>query len=77
MMIRFANTKFKKVFRNIMRDKDLSIESKAIYSYFISFTNSIFIPEKEVIAYELNISIDSLNKYIKELEDKGILEVWE
>ncbi|HAC0715703.1 TPA_asm: DnaD domain protein [Listeria monocytogenes] len=61
----------------LMRDKDLSIEAKSIYSYLASFAgagNTAF-PSVELILSELNISRDRFYKHRKQLVEKGYITV--
>ncbi|HBM4219687.1 TPA: helix-turn-helix domain-containing protein, partial [Listeria innocua] len=61
----------------LMRDKDLSIEAKSIYSYLASFAgagNTAF-PSVELIIAELNISRDRFYKHRKQLVEKGFITV--
>lgn len=63
--------------RKVMRDKNLSIESKAIYSYLISFagTSNRAFPSVELMLEELDISRTRFYKYMKELKDNGFVKV--
>lgn len=61
----------------VMRDSRLSIEAKAIYSYFQSFagsSNTCF-PSREVILRELNISKNRYYKYLNELIEYNYIRV--
>lgn len=63
--------------KSVMQDKDLHIATKAVYSYFCSFTgagDSCF-PTRKKICYDLNISNDSLSKYLRQLVENGYLEI--
>lgn len=63
--------------KKIMQDRDLSIASKGIYSYLCSYSgkgNDVF-PSRKKICYDLNISNDTLGKYLKELQEKGYIKV--
>lgn len=55
--------------RIVMRDERLSIEAKAIYSYFQSFAgaNETAFPSRETILKELNISKNRYYKYLNQL----------
>lgn len=71
------NITFGHIKQSVMRNNQLSIEAKAIYSYLASFadkdTGECF-PSLDTILSELNISKNRFYKYIKELEDAGIIE---
>ena len=71
------DTGFGLIHRNIMRDKELSIESKAIYSYISSFAGvgMVAYPGISLMCNELNISEKRFHKYKKELLDKGYLSI--
>lgn len=61
----------------VMKDKDLSIEAKSIYSYFCSYAgggNTAF-PSVELICSDLGISENRLLKHRKQLIDKGYIKV--
>nr|DAM00103.1 MAG TPA: hypothetical protein [Caudoviricetes sp.] len=61
----------------IARDKDLSIEAKAIYAYLAAFAgnNSEAFPGIELICEELNISDRRFFKHRKILLEKGYIRV--
>lgn len=63
--------------KSIMRDKTLSIESKAIYAYLASFAGagSESFPSVELIIVELNISENRYYKYRQELIEKGYIKI--
>ncbi|MBX5315986.1 DnaD domain protein [Staphylococcus caprae] len=58
-----------------MKNNDLSIEAKAIYSYLTTYAGSkdIAFPSIKLICYELNISEKRFYKHRKELLDKNII----
>ena len=63
--------------KKIMRDKSLSLQAKAIYSYLASFagnTGKAF-PSVSLIRTELGISKDTFYKYMEELKRKGAIKV--
>lgn len=63
--------------KRIMRDKNLSIQSKAIYSYLASFagnTGQAF-PSVSLMLGELDISRDTFYKYRNELEEVGAITI--
>lgn len=65
------------VAKAVMQSQDISISAKALYAYFCSFTGagcSCF-PSQQKISFDLGVSKDSLNKYIRELKEAGFLKV--
>lgn len=63
--------------RSVMRNKDLSIEAKAIYAYFISFagnTGKAF-PSVGLIYNELNISKNRFYRHFNKLKELGYITV--
>lgn len=63
--------------KSVMRDRELSIHSKAIYSYICSYTGagkSAF-PSRETICYDLGIGKDTFHKYMKPLLDLGYIVI--
>lgn len=63
--------------KSVMQDKNLTIATKAVYSYFCSFTgagDSCF-PTRKKICFDLNISNDSLSKYLQQLVKNGYLQI--
>lgn len=65
------------VAKGIMRNKELSPESKCIYAYLTSFTdeNSQCFPSRKLMLNELGMSENRFSKYMKELTDAGIVEI--
>ncbi len=63
--------------RNIMRDKNISLQAKAIFSYLASFAGNkeSAYPSVELMMNELNMSSGTFYKYLKELREHGIVEV--
>lgn len=61
----------------VMTDKNLSIESKAIYCYISSYcgNGTSAFPGVETILYHLGISKNRFYKHIKPLEDKGYITI--
>lgn len=65
------------VAKSVMKNRNLSIESKAIYAYLRSYSgggNTAF-PSRELICYDLNISINRFNKYKNELLKQGYITI--
>ncbi|MFE8918928.1 conserved phage C-terminal domain-containing protein [Staphylococcus pasteuri] len=65
------------VFKNVMKDTNLDIEAKALYSYLSSYagSNETAFPSVSLICHELKISEKRFQKYRKQLEDNGYLFV--
>lgn len=65
------------VFKNVMKDTNVDIEAKALYSYLSSYTgsNETAFPSVSLICHELKISEKRFQKYRKQLEDNGYLFV--
>lgn len=63
--------------RMLTRDKDLSIEAKAIYAYLAAFAgnNTEAFPSVELICSELNISEKRYFKHRKDLLQKGYIRI--
>lgn len=63
------------VYKEVLKDKELSIEAKAIYSYLSSYAGGkdTAFPSIGLICHELNISEKRFYKHRKELLDKNII----
>lgn len=63
--------------KKVMRDRNLPTTAKAIYAYICSFAGAgeTAFPSISLMAYELNISKDTLYKHIKKLKEAGYIEV--
>lgn len=63
--------------KSIMRNKGISIQAKAVYSYLAGFagTTQRAFPSADLITAELNISRNTFYKYLKELREIGVVEV--
>lgn len=65
------------VFKRVMKDTNLNIEAKALYSYLSAYAGadeSAF-PSVKLICHELSISEKRLQKYRKQLVDYGYLKI--
>lgn len=64
------------VYRQIMRNKNLTVEAKAIYAYLCSFAGSgtECYPGVDLMAIELCMSKDRLYKHLNILVNAGIIE---
>ena len=65
------------VFKRVMKDKDISIEAKALYSYLSAYAGSdeSSFPRVELIKHELNIGKQRYQRARRELEKTGYLQV--
>ncbi|WP_096823854.1 DnaD domain protein [Staphylococcus nepalensis] len=65
------------VFKRVMKDTNLSIEAKALYSYLSAYAGAseTAFPSVKLMCYELNISEKRLQKYRKQLVDNGYLSI--
>ena len=63
------------VYQNVMRDKSLSPEAKAIYAYLCSFAGKgeTCYPGADMMRDELRMSKERFYKHIKQLTDAGIV----
>lgn len=61
--------------KSVMRSKNISIQAKAIYAYLISFAGRKLeaYPSRKLMCYDLNVSQDTLNKYLKELIEQKLI----
>lgn len=72
-----SDTGYGLIHRNVMRDKTIDVEAKAIYSYISSFagTSGIAYPGVSLMCEELNISERRYKKYRQQLEEAGYLTI--
>ena len=64
--------------KSIMYDENVSLAAKGVFSYLTTYTNGfgdIAFPTRDLMCKHLGVSKDSITKYIKELKEKGYLEV--
>lgn len=61
----------------VMNDRELNIKSKAIYAYLnrLSGPRKMCYPSCGKMAYDLNIGVGTLRKYVKELAYFGYITV--
>ena len=73
----YNDTGYGLVPRSIMRDSELSFQAKAIYSYLASFAGNTgrAFPSTSLMSKELDMSRDTLFKYLKELKEKKVITV--
>lgn len=75
--IKSSVTGYGLVFKRVMKDTNISIEAKALYSYLSAYAgaNETAFPGVSLICHELNISDKRFQKYRKQLEDNGYLSI--
>jgi hypothetical protein len=61
----------------ILRDPNISIGAKTIYSLFLSYGwhNNFCFPGQARLAKEVGMGVASVNRFIKELEACGLIEI--
>ena len=61
----------------ILRNPEISIGAKTVYSLFISYAwhNNFCFPGQETLAKAIGMSVGSVNAFIKELEAVGLVEI--
>ena len=61
----------------ILRNPEISIGAKTVYSLFISYAwhNNFCFPGQETLAKAIGMSIGSVNAFIKELESCNLIEI--
>ena len=61
----------------ILRDPNLTIGAKTVYSLLLSYAwhNDLCFPGQETLAQALGMSVGSVNAYVKELEGSGLIEI--
>lgn len=64
------------VYQDVMRNRNLSVEAKAIYAYLssLSGTGNVCYPSIETIQKDMGISKGRLSKYMHELTASGVVE---
>ncbi|WP_436865195.1 DnaD domain protein [Mammaliicoccus sciuri] len=75
--IKSSITGYGLVFKRVMKDTNIDIEAKALYSYLSAYAGSSesAFPSVELICHELDISKNRFRKYRKQLEDNGYLNI--
>ena len=63
--------------KNVMKDRNLSIGARAVFAYLCAYAGNEdhSFPGRDLMTYELNISKDTLTKYMKELKDSNYVVV--
>ena len=61
----------------ILRNPDISIGAKTVYSLFISYAwhNNFCFPGQETLAKAIGMSVGSVNAFIKELQACGLIDI--
>jgi hypothetical protein len=61
----------------ILRNPNISIGAKTVYSLFISYAwhNNFCFPGQETLAKAIGMSVGSVNAFIKELESLSLIEI--
>ena len=57
---------------SIVKDRKLSVGAKALFFYILNIGNTEY-PDRNTIAFDLNISNCTLGKYLKELTKSGYI----
>lgn len=60
--------------KRVMRDRTIKIGSKGLYCYLCVYGKEVF-PKRDTICYDLGISRDTYNSYLKELVEHGYVSV--
>lgn len=63
--------------QSVMFDRDLSVESKAIYAYFVSYTGAgrTIFPKRETILFDLKMSKNAFYKHFNPLVKNGYIKI--
>ena len=61
----------------VMKDRDLAVGAKALYSYICSYAGAgeTAFPGRSLICYDLNIGKDTYSKYLRQLKQKDYIRV--
>ena len=60
--------------KRVMRDRSIKIGAKGLYCYLCVYGHEVF-PKRDTICYDLGISRDTYNSYLKELVSHGYVSV--
>ena len=60
--------------KRVMRDRTVKIGAKGLYCYLCVYGHEVF-PKRDTICYDLGISRDTYNSYLKELVTHGYVSV--
>ena len=60
----------------VMTDPELSVQAKCLYALLCCYANKErkCFPKKSTLADELNVSFDSIKRYLRELKAKNYIE---
>lgn len=63
--------------QSVMFDRDLSVQSKAIYAYFVSYTGAgrTIFPKRETILSDLKMSKNTFYKHFNPLVENGYIKI--
>ena len=60
--------------KRVMRDRTIKIGAKGLYCYLCVYGREVY-PKRDTICYDLGISRDTYNSYLKELVEHGYVSV--
>ena len=63
--------------KSVMQDNQLSLQAKGLYGYLCSYSGKgkdVF-PSRKKMCFDLNISNDTLGKYLKELKESNYIQI--
>src|SRR5947207_2941891 len=61
----------------ILKNPEISIGAKVVYAMFISYawSNNLCFPGQERLAKDMGMGVASVNRFVKELENVGLIEI--
>ena len=64
------------VSHNVMTDPELSVQAKCLYALLCCYANKErkCFPKKTTLADQLNVSMDSVKRYLRELRTKNYIK---
>lgn len=63
--------------KSVMQDNQLSLQAKGLYGYLCSYSGrgkDVF-PSRKKMCFDLNITNDTLGKYLKELKENNYIQI--
>lgn len=76
---RRGNHRWSRVSIDVLRDPALSAQAKAVYAVLATYADDAgrdqCYPRQETLAEQLGVSVDTVQRHIKALEDAGVVEV--
>lgn len=63
--------------KSVMQDNQLSLQAKGLYAYLCSYSGKgkdVF-PSRKKMCFDLNITNDTLGKYLKELKESNYIQI--